>query len=220
MLKRRTSYWAITAVLVTFALIVGALLQGTIGPDFTFCGPAERNCVREWIGALSGWAAGAAALITACVVYRQFSEMRRQTDYLIGDAPPTMSARHHDNIEIGDIELRIANWGRSAFDLREVRISGTPFRSSISVMQVVVDSNQFDHMETGVIDPPVPVAGWENRSEPPPICRIDVFLHADDGIDNVPDQLLVEFETILVLHNGRRELELTAELTVNRDDFG
>ena len=51
-----------------------------------------ENCLREWVAALSGWAALGAAIVTLNVLREQVEDQRRQTDYIIGNMPPEMTA--------------------------------------------------------------------------------------------------------------------------------
>lgn len=42
------------------------------------CSAEDVDCIREWVSALSGWAAGAAALLTVSVIAKQIRENRKQ----------------------------------------------------------------------------------------------------------------------------------------------
>lgn len=42
------------------------------------------NCLREWLAALSGWAALGAAIVTLSVMREQVEDQRRQTDFRTG----------------------------------------------------------------------------------------------------------------------------------------
>lgn len=91
-----------------------AFLYGT---DFAlkngaWCITAEEHCVREWVGALSGWAAAFAAALTIGYLAKQASDMSRQTAAVVRDLPPVLSFYDPREVNIRDAfanRLQIVN---------------------------------------------------------------------------------------------------------------
>lgn len=74
--RKHWDRWGWAILLVVIALLLARALWGR-GP---FCGgSAEEHCLREWVSALSGWAAVAAAVPTVIFLSKQLSLARSQT---------------------------------------------------------------------------------------------------------------------------------------------
>lgn len=99
------------------------------------------NCFREWVAALSGWAALGAAIVTLSVMREQVEDQRRQTDYIVGNMPPEMTAepraREDDQEWFETVQITIKNRNR-----RPVRIGAVAFlgdeRIKIGVYRSVI----------------------------------------------------------------------------------
>jgi hypothetical protein len=78
----RRFWWPFLAAITALFLILGALAIWAPTLPYSWCAPGEiwRVCYREWLGAVSGWAAFAAAII-ALAVQRALSDRdhRRET---------------------------------------------------------------------------------------------------------------------------------------------
>lgn len=84
------------------------------------------NCFREWVAALSGWAALGAAIVTLSIMREQVEDQRRQTDYIVGNMPPELTAeprsREDEQQFFQTIQITIINRNR-----RSVRIGKIAF---------------------------------------------------------------------------------------------
>ena len=89
-------------------------------------GESCMQCAREWIGSLSGWFAGAAAVATGLVILiqikvmkDQLSEQKVQTQYVVGNLPPTVEFKNIDSQKSSAI-ISIKNVGRRTLQLRDI----------------------------------------------------------------------------------------------------
>jgi hypothetical protein len=62
------------------AVVAVGFLRVVWGRD-SFCGPETEHCFREWVSALGGWAAVAAAIPTVYYLSKQISDMKEQNIY-------------------------------------------------------------------------------------------------------------------------------------------
>lgn len=127
---------------------------------------------QGWIGALSGWiaAAGAfgAAALTLPHLKKQADEAKRQADFVLGDAPPTVDVlTHRDGAE--KLVLVLRNWNRRTVVIRNIYTTQPGYslhiwkHSRIGGYNYTVGSlNKF------------PIEGWTNRSNSPPSISIDL----------------------------------------------
>ncbi|MER9495863.1 hypothetical protein NKI86_29160 [Mesorhizobium sp. M0320] len=144
----------------------------------TFCPSAADEttmvCAREWIGALSGWAAFAAAAASVPYLIRQWQEARKQTSFIIGDDDPTLDVVEH--LEEEDrLVVRIVNWNRRAVFVTGISASTKaqpePMDSDIGIWRIQTTDGV---AEKGGF--PIQIDGWEHRGERPRFARIDLFL--------------------------------------------
>lgn len=86
------------------------------------------NCFREWVAALSGWAALVAAIVTLSIMREQVEDQRRQTDYIIGNIPPELTAeiqvREEDQEYFLTVQITIKNRNRRPVSIGPVRFLG------------------------------------------------------------------------------------------------
>ncbi|WP_321504076.1 hypothetical protein [Breoghania sp.] len=75
---------AVAAVLTAAALSLWLLCHDTTK---LVAGETCLQCAREWIGALSGWAAAAAAIGTGILLWRQIANETAHQRYIRGDEP-------------------------------------------------------------------------------------------------------------------------------------
>jgi hypothetical protein len=168
---------------VKFGAVLGAIAVGTfiaiavtdVATLKSRACDARPACLRDWIGALSGWVAAIGALLAAAWTLphlkQQADEARRQSDYLLGDALPTMDAVEHLK-DSEQLVVRVDNWNRRSILLRKVDILGMNVR--VAVFEVEVDGAKFNTDISAVLHPPVPVQGWLDRSAEPHFATIRV----------------------------------------------
>jgi len=128
-----------------------------------WCGGADQHCFREWVSALSGWAATIAAAFTIFFLYRQNAEQKKQSDFALGNADPTMDVT-------GDLEdpetivVRIVNWNRRGVILHGISFSGTKANSTFRIQELKIDESLWDFEEKYGLPY---LRGWEDRQSPP-----------------------------------------------------
>ncbi|WP_018428238.1 hypothetical protein [Hoeflea sp. 108] len=150
-----------------------------------FCGPDENYgaCIREWVGALSGWAAAIAAVVTLfalysqlAALYDQLAEQRKQTNFTVGDAMPTMDFVRVRRAKVA--VLRIVNWNR-----RTLIWSGNFEIANHNLNLLQAYRWEIDGEAEDAEGPhcwPLIIPGWEDRSKPPHHARV-FFTVAKDG---------------------------------------
>lgn len=176
-----------------------------------WCTGAETQCAREWIAALSGWAAAIVAGVTIVTLYSQIEEQRKQTTFALGFDLPTMSASHPQG-RMEDLVLRVVNWNRHHADIQRVRViaSSTPIEIALDQIQLG-DANVRVHMDPEIRGI-VRMAGWENRSSAPPTAEIYVHAHAADA---EPDEIIqATFAVDLVLYSEQPQA-ITVKADIN-----
>jgi hypothetical protein len=137
-----------------------AITDFAIFTNAEWCGVADEHCLREWIGALSGWAAAIAAGVTLVALYDQIREQRKQTDFILGDAPPTLDVIQ-DLDDEEEIVLRLVNWNRRGVILKTIELED--FDANIGVMDFKENGKPKNLKDRS---PPY-LRGWENRSQGP-----------------------------------------------------
>ncbi|MCC0035458.1 MAG: hypothetical protein H6887_09380 [Hoeflea sp.] len=165
--------------LIDYTLIRGA-----------FCQADELNCARQWIGALSGWVAAAAAGVTVVILWRQLRLMTEENAFFKGEAAPEMSIEPN---KVSDVSF-------STGLVRAATLHITNYnRRRIQVEMLTVKGLHNEHWECGgvTIDgvaqddlPPQPtkfgsVPGWTDRNAAQPRMAIEIELWPDgeDGSD-------------------------------------
>lgn len=152
-----------------------------------FCDVEETGlvCVREWFSATSGYVAAIFAAITIGFLYRQNAEQKKQTDFLLGNAPPTIDAiRHQKNS--ASVVIRVVNWNRRPILVSHLSLIGGPSLAKIHLGEVTLFSREGSgslvarELEDGTISPAVAMHGWKNRSNAPCEVRIDILAVQND----------------------------------------
>lgn len=133
-------------------------------------------CFREWIGALSGWVAAAGALIAALLTVPhlrdQAGEAKRQTEFLRGEAMPSLDAVEH--LKNGEeLVVRVNNWNRRNMLIHDVDIVG--FRAQVGVLLVEVDGRVIPSDIVAKFQPPISVKGWIDRNKAPHFAKIRIL---------------------------------------------
>lgn len=172
------------------------------------CDGTDGACLREWIDALSGWAAFVVGAGTIFFLARQTRELKRQTEFVLGDAMPTVSITD-DDVEESSVQLRVTNWNR-----HPVRITGIKVEKPVWVRQVLERRNR------GTVEWPlqrieelgISIPGWENRFEPPPFRVLELtFSSREDaqGADHLYREVGVHVHGT-ILGNRHKAFDLHA----------
>ncbi|MDP9809380.1 hypothetical protein J2W42_002228 [Rhizobium tibeticum] len=107
---------------VVIVIGVSAIFGFSAGHE-ALCEP-EKNCLISWVGALSGWAALAGALLTIGVMREQLKEQRRQTDHMMGDSQPDMfldsNVRFGDDEFFSEVRMTVVNRNRRPLHLHRI----------------------------------------------------------------------------------------------------
>jgi hypothetical protein len=163
------------AVLIGYWLIDYTTVRGAL------CQPGEIHCWRKWIGALSGWVAALGAFFTIWVLYKQLTIMRRQTEYAVGDAPPTLAVVRNED---WGLQLRVVNWNRNTVRLNKyvVRRSDEPNPITGVTVLVPIDGKLAASDSKDGTYFPVDMDGWEDRKDSPParILQLHIGKHDKD----------------------------------------
>lgn len=173
--------WRPIVIFGIVAVVTAFIADAWPGWD-SFCPRVEVNetslCVRNWMGAASGYFATAAAAATILFLHRQHLEQKKQTDFLLGDAPPTIDAIQHQNNPYKTV-IRIVNWNRRPIVVQGLTVPSPQFDTRIQDMKLFDRERKGAgfrgrHLLNGNIDPPVAMHGWKNRSIGPCELRIDI----------------------------------------------
>lgn len=151
--------------------------------DRAWCISSERHCVREWIGALSGWAAAFAAGSTIFVLLRQLGELRRQREFALGEMWPTAHIEDSDGNAVQDMfmcQLVVTNWNRQPILVDAVSLTEPDDADLARIERRLKEGGVYvEYKDTE----PLFVAGWTNRSGPPPqlILKLLIAEFSDSG---------------------------------------
>ncbi|WP_085032273.1 hypothetical protein [Ensifer aridi] len=168
--------WAI-AYLLAGGIFIWVLSHGPLY-DIA-CGSADEHCFREWVSALSGWAAAAAAALTIGILVKQVNAQQLQTDFMLGDASPTIDAVQHTGRNRRVI-VRIRNWNRRSMILRKVRLVDAP--SPLAAVKFAFDDEgphtKYDavtFLDSVIFERPPLIEGWVSRDKPPPMLKFGIM---------------------------------------------
>jgi hypothetical protein len=146
-----------------------------------YCAEGENYgaCFREWISALSGWAAAMAAGVSLLALYAQIKEQRKQTDFLVGDALPSVDLMAED---FTTAYVQIVNWNRRAFLIDKI-IPAERFSLFARLDEIEIDDvkyaipNDWD----GEFQTAQRVPGRIDANKPPKIARFEVRVFFTGG---------------------------------------
>lgn len=200
--------WVVVVAMGVFAAI-GLTMWFTYHWDFgDLCAAGENGaeCFRAWFGAAAGYLAVAAAAITLLALYDQIHEQRKQTEFTVGDAPPTIDVtRDLDDPE--QVVVRLVNWNRRGILVDSVEITGIP-ESRAGVMEYK-ENGQAKRLATNPY-----LRGWENRSGPPNTAQFKMAVTVDNTlIRQWPDSTAAEI-IVRIFEEKPRFLTLRASLYV------
>ncbi|TCU25302.1 hypothetical protein [Rhizobium laguerreae] len=108
--------WAAPIAGAVMILILILVISGLEPNRELFC-KKDEMCLREWLSALSGWAAAIAAVVTLLT-------LRQQIRFQIGDVPPSIYAF----TSVGpdrrpQVTFILENWNRRPLHMQEVKIT-------------------------------------------------------------------------------------------------
>jgi hypothetical protein len=184
---------------------LGPIVVSAIGACLIFGNPISQralcdgtaNCLVTWVGALSGWAAAIAAAFTIGSLFKQAEAAQKQTDFQLGDAPPTIDLLPRTDAN-EELVIRIVNWNRRTLLLHSFIV--TSFELSFRVWNVEIDDENVSFGNDIVFDPPLVVPGWENRQEGPHNIKITIIAMGKDNalIDHRQHSIGVLVQTALL----------------------
>lgn len=143
-------------------------------------------CLREWLSSTSGYLATIAAAVTIYFLYKQNAEQKKQTDFLLGNARPTIDAIRHQKSP-ASVVIRIVNWNRRPILVSHLSLLGVASLAKIHLGDVTLYSRESGgnlvarEVENGTVLPAVAMHGWKNRSKAPCEVRIDILVEQIDG---------------------------------------
>jgi len=181
-------------ILLLTGLSIGIweVIQAFYGAWDGLCHETQGECLREWTGALSGWAAAIAAGVTVCYLRHQIVEMKlqvqamdRQTAFVVGDTRPSLSI--NDSQPRDHISIRLTNWNRRPVVVTRIEAE---IPNNVFEIRVRPASSQMVPYEKGYTEAELTkhrtiVAGWEDRSSPPPFRIFDLFVAKEEAIVEV-----------------------------------
>lgn len=186
------SIWDWLGPFVLFAIFL-SYLYVSASSEFSLCD--GDNCFREWFAALSGWVALGAAYVSLSTLREQVSDQRRQTDYIIGNMPPEMTAetriREDDQVYYQTVRITIKNRNRRPVRVFSVKFLGDE-RVKIGVFRTAIDNDSEPKIFGGMYTDPYVhrVLPGKEDGEPAPKCVIDchVFWNGEiRTLDRNPD---------------------------------
>ncbi|MER8762869.1 hypothetical protein [Mesorhizobium sp. M0968] len=167
-------------------MLAAVILLPTYTDALDYC-PKEEDgvmCVREWFGTASGYFATIVAAITITYLYQQNNELKKQTQFTIGDASATLDVVPHHKTD-DEIVVRIVNWNRRSLLLRRVEIIGMD--CATFVLKAEVDDVLIPDVLSPNFEPPIDVNGWEDRNDKPHVAKLRVFAMDPTGSVRVRD---------------------------------
>lgn len=211
MVGGRASTIVFYAACIIFGIVFAFIVMDWYFDAADLCGSSESTgeCVREWFGAWSGYLAAAAAGITLFALYDQIKEQRKQTEFMVGDALPTMDiVQDLDDPEM--LVIRLVNWNRRGVVAKSLEVHG------------VGDARTYfhEHKKNGrkVDHNRIYLRGWENRGEAPDSLQTRIVCELDDKlISDWPEHTEVTL-VIQIIDVTHRVIPLRA--TLHSNDVG
>lgn len=184
-----------------------------------WCGTGDIHCLREWVSALSGWAAAAVGGATLFALYAQIAEQRKQTSFVLGDANPTMDATYPTG-RFEDVVLRIVNWNRQSAVIKGVRVSTQGAELNWLIEEVHTDNDIHAKDFSDLPARNIIIRGWIDRQGAPSTSKIFLYIAPKQGtwVDDMTVELRFEID-LLVLSEVHKPVTLTAFMTLNTDEL-
>lgn len=173
--------YLVLGIALGFMGALAAFVWVNAAANLGYCGGGEEGhgaCIREWIGALSGWAAFFGAAIALPYLAAQAREAQKQTAFSVGDAAPEFVVTRDRRARRAT--LTVTNWNRSLIMIDVIKVT---HNSRVAVYDIS-DSD----------DPSVPswqqqrasgeqgafrVVGWIERGSAPPRRRLKLLFSVD-----------------------------------------
>jgi hypothetical protein len=168
--------------------VVGLLILPAFTAD-AYCieGETPIACFREWWMMVGTWAAAGVGLGAAYFVYRtivmmseQLAEMRRQTNYIVGDDHPVVDLAPLDALESG--KFRITNLNRRPFIIMAVEWTSSvdlgmfPEFGTEGAAIPGMSKRSIRLTDDGMLTRTLEMPGWADRSGPPPVMNAFVYV--------------------------------------------
>lgn len=181
----RVNNW-VSFICIMLAIAIGVAIAIMLSDIATvkagWC-DARPACFRNWIGVLSGWAAGAGAVLAALATIpylkqqveqatKQVQEAKQQTDHMLGEGPPMFDVVEHLG-EPGELVAKLVNWNRRSIFIQGISFSAPEIAAKLIEIEVNGEKIEREYVE-GRFSPPIPVPGWIDRTRPPSIATIQV----------------------------------------------
>ncbi len=167
-------HWKELALFLGFAFATFVAYALLLSPPGTLCPVGNPECLREWVTTVFGSVAACASAVALWALVRQTRELRRQTDFLLGDTLPIAQMFDHPEGPQGsilDAHLRLTNLNRSP-------VTMGPFRATPgSGYEIVLrqPKGAMDFFLQGQIErQKIFIDGWIDRSRAPPAIELAV----------------------------------------------
>ncbi|MEJ5084145.1 hypothetical protein [Brucella pseudogrignonensis] len=206
----------IILTVVIIAILAISILK--MSQDFAlpeFCADSDSNateCIRNWLGALSGWIGAVVAGLALFALFAQIREQRRQTEFIIGDSLPTLDALQHitdDKIVV----VRIVNWNRRSLIIEKVDAPPTGAGIYVGYRKLKIGSEK-KSIKSGWVD--LAIEGWIDRTKPPAVVEIQLTRYGFSDDREFVEATWEDVEHVIVeaqLIDGRhKKIVLQAEL--------
>ncbi|TIP23706.1 MAG: hypothetical protein E5X67_32215 [Mesorhizobium sp.] len=180
-----------------------------------YCRPDENGgaCLREWFGALSGWAAFIGAAVALPYLAAQAREAQKQTAFTVGDAEPEFVITRDRRARRAT--LTVTNWSRSLIMVDAVSATHD---SRVAVYDISDADNpsvpswqqQRAWGEQGAFR----VYGWLDRASAPPQRRLKLLFSIDGKFSDDLNLIASRMEFIVSYRVvGQRHRRETAKVT-------
>ena len=127
---------------------------------------ANWETARDWIGALSGWAAFFAAAASLPYLVGQWLEAKRQTAFIVGDCDPDFII--YRNRQRGETYLTVRNWNRRRVMVGKISILRTTAIEIENVVDRQNSSKSWKSMKAAGESGEFKLDGWIDRNSKPP----------------------------------------------------
>ncbi len=178
-------YIPVLSFLVLACVVLLALFIN--GPSDSFqdyiC-EANKCTLQDWLSATAGWIGFVAAAAAAYLVFGQLSEQRKQTAFMLGDAPPTIEL-YRTSLDERRAMFEITNWNRRRIEILGLKILSSPFDlpKPEKINMTHSESHEGDlNLKCdgdGEWEYALSLGGWLNRSTGPHFVRLEIVLDGD-----------------------------------------
>ncbi|MDQ1185960.1 hypothetical protein [Agrobacterium larrymoorei] len=203
-------------------VLLAAFINGPSDSLQSYICESDRCTLQDWLSATAGWVGFVAAAIGAYLVFGQLAEQRKQTAFMLGDAPPTLElARTAMANRRGQFEF--LNWNRQRAVIRTLTFSSStidfpkPREVQFHSDDVERLRNPVELHDDGYLGIAVAITGWTNRQSAPNAARFE--LKFEDDIEDFSSLITPanQWSAVVVtlgceIHNVRSELQCTVAL--------